>query len=175
MLEMRSAADPLSVVPSVNKTIRGLNREYSFSSESLARAIAVNLASERMLANLCSFVAVVALALALIGLYGLMAFSVNRRMREFGVRMALGADSMCLFRSVLGEALIQLSVGVAIGVPLAFAAAKLLGSRLPAFKADDPAIFAFASILLIAVGAVSAAIPARRAAAADPSEALRSE
>jgi predicted permease len=175
VLEVRTTADPLGVVPSVSKTIRALNREYSFWAESLERVIAVNLASERMLASLSTFFAVVALSLAVIGLYGLLAFTVSHRMREFGVRMALGADWRRIFRSILGEALVLLLVGVAVGIPLAFAAAKVLSSRLPAFKAGDPVIFAFASVLLIAVGAVSAAIPAWRAASVDPSEALRAE
>lgn len=175
VLELRSAGGPLSVVPSVGKTIRAMNREYSFWSESLERAIAVNLASERMLANLSTFFAVVALSLALIGLYGLMAFSVSRRMREFGVRMALGADWRRIFRSVLGTALIQLSAGVAIGLPLAFAAARILRGQVPAFRANDPVIFAFAPLALMTAGAISGAIPAWRAASVDPSEALRAE
>ncbi len=175
VLEIRAATNPVSLVPSVDRMIRALGREYSFGAESLEHAIDINLAGERMLASLSTFFGLVALCLAVIGLYGLLAFTVRRRVREFGVRMALGADPLRIFRSILGEAFVLLLAGVAAGIPLAFAAERMLSSRLPGFKADDPVFFVAAPLLLIAVGCSAAAIPARRAAAVNPAEALRAE
>ena len=92
-----------------------------------------------MLASLSTFFGVVAGFLALIGLYGLLSYAVNRRIREFGVRLALGADARRIFVSVLKEALTLLVAGIAVGVPVAIATAKILASRLPNLSANDAA------------------------------------
>jgi len=175
VLEVRAVGDPLGVVPSVTGTIRALNREYCFWAESLGRSIDINLGEERMLATLSTFFGVVSLFIALIGLYGLLAFIVNRRIREFGVRMALGAGRGRIFQSVFVEAMLLLVCGVAAGIPLALGGAKLLSSRLSSLNPRDPFSFTIAIAALLAVGLLAAVIPARSAAVTDPAQALRAE
>src|SRR6202034_669618 len=136
VLEVRTGGRPGSVIPSVNARIRALGREFVFFSETLAAAIDVNLAEERMLASLSTFSGAAALLLGWIGLYGLQSYAVNRRTREFGVRLALGAGARRVFRSVLQEALVLLAVGIAAGVPLALVTGRILASRLPNLAGD---------------------------------------
>jgi predicted permease len=175
LLEVRAEGNPLAIIPSVDAQIRSLGREFDRGAETLSRAIDVNLAEERMLASLSSFFGVVAAFLALIGLYGLLSYAVNRRIREFGVRLALGADARRIFLSVLKEALTLLATGIAIGVPVAIAAAKILASRLPNLSANDAAPFGVAVALVAIAGLLAACAPARRASRINPIEALRSE
>jgi predicted permease len=175
VFEVRSGGRPVSVIPSVNARIPTLGREFTFFSETLAAAIDVNLAEERMLASLSTFFGAAALLLAWIGLYGLQSYAVNRRTREFGVRLALGAGSRRVFRSVLKEALGLLAAGIAAGIPLALAAGRILASRLPNLAASDPAPLAMAAGALAVAGLLAASVPALRAGRVDPVEALRAE
>jgi predicted permease len=174
-LEVRAHGNPLAIVPSVDAQIRALGREFDRGAETLSRAIEINLAEERLLASLSTFFGVVAGFLALIGLYGLLSYAVNRRIREFGVRLALGADARHIFVSVLKEALTLLVAGIAVGVPVALATAKILASRLPNLSANDAASFAVAVVLVATAGLVAACAPARRASRVNPIDALRSE
>ena len=174
-LEVRAEGNPLAIVPSVDAQIRSLGREFDRGAETLSRAIDVNLAEERLMALLSTFFGIVAGFLALIGLYGLLSYAVNRRIREFGVRLALGADARRIFLSVLREALMLLAAGIAVGIPVAIAAAKILASRLPNLSATDAAPFAVAVALVAIAGFLAACPPARRASRINPIEALRSE
>ncbi len=174
-LEVRAEGNPLAIVPSVDAQIRSLGREFDRGAETLSRAIDVNLAEERLLASLSTFFGIVAGFLALIGLYGLLSYAVSRRIREFGVRLALGADAHRIFLSVLKEAFALLAAGIAVGVPVAIATARILASRLPNLTANDAAPFAAAVVLVATAGLVAACAPARRASRINPIEALRSE
>ena len=109
-----------------------------------------------------------ALALAAIGLYGLMSYSVAVRTREIGVRLALGARPARLVRMVMGRALRTVGIGVIIGLPLAWMASRLIVRLIFGVSTTDPMTLAAAVAILVGVGLASAAIPARRAATVDP-------
>jgi len=118
---------------------------------------------------------VLALALASIGLYGVMSYAVARRTNEIGIRMALGAGNRRILGMVLREALTLIILGIAIGVPAALAASRLVTTMLFGLKAADPLTIASAIGVLAAVVLVAGYIPARRATKVDPMVALRYE
>jgi ABC-type lipoprotein release transport system permease subunit len=132
-------------------------------------------ARERLLLVLASAFGGIALVLAAVGLYGMLAYAVSRRTREIGVRLALGAQRGAVVRSVLGESLALVAAGMAVGLPLALASGSLLRSFLFGVAADDVLTLAGAGIALAAVGLLAAFGPARRASKIDPVVALRYE
>lgn len=141
----------------------------------LAAQVERTLVQERLMANLASGFGVLGLALASVGFYGLLAYSVVRRTREIGVRMALGAKQSRVLWMVVGNAARLLLFGIALGVPAAWAASQLVRTMLFGLKPADPSIIAAAILLLCAAGLLAAYLPARRAARVDPMTALRHE
>ena len=129
----------------------------------------------RLSADLLTLFAALALLLAAIGLYGVLAQIVEQRTREIGVRMALGADRANIFRLVIGRALIIGLVGVAVGIGIAMWSMRFLDALLYQVKSDDPLTVAVLAILLMAVTLVAAYVPARRATRVDPLTSLRAE
>jgi putative ABC transport system permease protein len=119
--------------------------------------------------------AAVALALAVVGLYGVMSYVVSRRTREIGVRIALGATPSAILRLVMRDGLRLTGVGIAIGLAGSFAAARVIRSWLYGVGASDPLTFVAVTVLLAAVSAFACYVPARRAVATDPTTALRAE
>ena len=140
-----------------------------------AYQVSTNFNRDELLARLCTLFGITALVLASIGLYGVTAYSVQRRTGEIGVRMALGADRGHILRDVLARALRQCGVGLVIGIPLAYAAGRALTSHLYGVSAFDPAIVLLTVAVLAASAAVAALIPARRASSIEPMQALRAE
>jgi predicted permease len=136
---------------------------------------AASLQHERIFASLTGGFGVLALLLASIGIYGIMAYSVSRRMNEIGIRMALGAQPGRVLRMVLGEASWMVAVGVVAGVGVALGLGRVIASMLFGVKACDPATYAVAGALLSLVALGASWIPARRAAGVDPMRALRHE
>ncbi|HZP49311.1 MAG TPA: ABC transporter permease [Vicinamibacterales bacterium] len=132
-------------------------------------------AQQDMIASLTWLFGAVGLLLAAVGLYGVTAYSVERRTAEIGVRMALGADRASVVGMVLRGASVQVGIGLAVGIPAAMVAGTLLGSRLFGVRPWDPALLALATLLLVAATLVAAVIPAARAARVDPMRALRIE
>ena len=130
---------------------------------------------QRLIAGMASVAASLAMALAAIGLFGLLAYSVSSRVREIGVRMSVGATAREVVRMIVREGLVVVIPGVAIGIPLALSAAWLLRSQLHGVSATDPWTVAAAAILFTATAAVACWLPARRAARIQPIEALRQE
>jgi ABC-type antimicrobial peptide transport system permease subunit len=134
---------------------------------------------ERLVASLSSIFGLVALVLAAVGLYGLMAFAAVQRTGEMGLRMALGAERGTVVRMVLGEAMVLVGLGLAIGIPAALIAGRLASSQLSGLlfglSATDAATLSGAALLLAAVAALAAYLPAQRAARVDPMVALRTD
>jgi putative ABC transport system permease protein len=133
------------------------------------------LGSERFFATLLGAFSALALGLAAIGLYGVMAYATRRRTREIGVRMAMGATGAAVVAMVLREALAMALVGVLIGVPAALYGARFMEGLLYGLTAADPLTLAGVVLLIGAVALIAAWLPARRAATVDPNAALRCE
>jgi ABC-type antimicrobial peptide transport system permease subunit len=140
-----------------------------------AYQVSTNFNQDELLARLTSLFGLVALVLASIGLYGVTAYSVERRTGEIGVRMALGADRASILRDVLKRALVHCVIGLAIGVPLAYAAGRLMAQHLYGVGAFDAPVAIITLVMLSMAAAVAAFVPARRAASIEPMVALRME
>jgi len=141
----------------------------------IATLAANTLRQERLIARLTTVVGVLALALASLGLYGLMAYAVKQRTAELGLRFALGAPRPLVLWMVFRESLMLVGVGLLIGVPLVLAASRLIGPMLFDVSPSDPAIVGVAMLVLVGVGAWSGYVPAWRASRVDPLVALRED
>jgi predicted lysophospholipase L1 biosynthesis ABC-type transport system permease subunit len=128
---------------------------------------------DRLVTWLSSFFAVLAVLLSCIGLYGLLAYSVARRTREIGIRMALGATPHAIMQIVGRESIVLGAVGVAVGLPCALIAGRFLRTMLYGLEPSDPATITVAAFALAALSAIAGLIPAYRASAIDPNVALR--
>jgi ABC-type antimicrobial peptide transport system permease subunit len=137
--------------------------------------IAASLQQPRIFADLTAAFGMLALVLACIGIYGIMAYAVSQRTNEIGIRMALGAKPGSVLRMVLGEASWVTLIGVAAGAAAALGLGRVIASMLYGLKAWDPVTLTCATVLLIAVALASSWVPARRAASVDPARALRAE
>jgi ABC-type antimicrobial peptide transport system permease subunit len=131
------------------------------------------MANETLISYLSSFFSLLALSLAAIGLYGVMTYNVLRRATEIGIRMALGAPSREVLWMILQEALVLLTVGVAIGIPATLGATHFIQSQLFGLGPSDPLALGAAILVITAVTLISAYFPARRATRVDPMMALR--
>jgi len=134
-----------------------------------------SLRTDHFVAQLSSAFGVLAILLASVGLYGIMAFTVARRTRDIGIRMALGANRSNIVRQVLGETLILMLIGIAVGVPIALAGTRLIKSMLFGLGVADPLAIAAACVILAVIAGLAGYIPARRASQVDPMVALRYE
>jgi predicted permease len=141
----------------------------------LGEAVDRSLGRENLLAKLASFFGVLALLLASIGLYGVMAYSVSRRTNEIGIRMALGAQPGTVLGMVLRESVVVVAVGFAVGIPAALACGRYVSSQLYGVESNDLFTIVGAAVILLVVALVATFLPARRAALLDPLAALREE
>ncbi len=131
--------------------------------------------NDELSSSLTGIFAVLALVLAAIGLYGVMSYNVAQRTSEIGIRLALGARRQNVLWIILREALLLLSAGVVLGVPLSLAAVRMVREQLFGLKATDPLTYASALVVVSSVVILSAWLPARRAAVINPVDALRYE
>ena len=143
--------------------------------QSFAQQVNLAFSQENMIAQLTSMFRLLALVLAVIGLYGVTAYLVARHTDEIGIRMALGADRLSVLALVLRGALMQVAAGLAIGVPLAILVRRAMASQLFGVAPYNPAIIGLTAAFLVTAGVIPALIPARRAASINPVEALRIE
>jgi len=175
-LEVRYTGDPAGVIAEVRHAVGEVDKSLPLSYQNtLAQQVEQSLASETLIARLSSFFGLLAVFLACIGIYGLMSYTVARRTSEIGIRVALGADRSTVLRMVMREGLILALVGIAIGLPAALAANRLVSGMLFGLSPTDPLSMTAASITLLALALVACYIPARRAAKVDPMVALRYE
>jgi putative ABC transport system permease protein len=173
---VRASGEPMSAVSAVRAQIAALDDKLPlFEIKSHEQAIADELAGLRLAAALMSMFGAMALALAGVGVYGVMAYAVSRRTREIGVRLALGARPHDVFRLIVGQSLKLAALGLAIGLPVAFALGRLMAGALFGVVALDPLTFVGFTMLLTAVALLAGYLPARRAMKIDPMVALRCE
>ncbi|HKG91069.1 MAG TPA: ABC transporter permease, partial [Gemmatimonadaceae bacterium] len=175
--ELRSAegTPAAALVPAVKAVVAQADPRISLEFTTLAGQLAASLTRERLLATLSGFFGALALLLAVVGLYGTMAYGVARRRTEIGIRLALGAAPARVLRMVLGEAGVLVASGVALGALGALAASRLLASFLFGVTPKDPTTLALSALTLAAAAAAAAAVPAWRAARLDPMVPLREE
>jgi putative ABC transport system permease protein len=172
---MLSDADTRLVSSAARGMLRELNPDGPARFRTFQQVYSASLGSRRFNVILIGFFGVTALLLAATGVFGVMAYSVSRRMREFGVRVALGATSGNVLRMVLGQGMRTILIGVAIGIGGSFALTRAVSSLLFGVTATDPVTFAAVTLTLIAVALLACYIPARRATKVNPIVALRDE
>ncbi len=175
-IALRAAGDPSSLSGAVRGAVRALDADALVENLRPMHQVVVDSLSEQSLVALfLAGFAGSALALAAIGIYGLIAYSVSLRLHEMGVRMALGASSRDVLSLVLHKGAALAGIGVAAGVPAALAASRLIGSLLYGVDPHDFGVFGVTAIVLIVVALIASYLPARRAAKVAPNEALRCE
>ncbi|HLW97093.1 MAG TPA: ABC transporter permease [Candidatus Acidoferrales bacterium] len=173
---LRSTGDPAALTSAVKDQLRAIDPDLPmYGVRTMAQRVDESLASRRFSMLLLGLFASLALALAAIGTYGVMAYLVNQATREIGIRMALGATQQNILSLILRKGLTLTLSGVALGLAAAFALTQLLRSQLFGIKATDPATFFAIAILLAGIALFASYIPARRAARIDPMISLRSE
>ena len=172
---LRANLPAASLIPSVQAAVGEVNRHISLQFSTLAIQVDESLGRERLLATLSGFFGVLALALAVIGLYGVMSYNVARRRNEIGIRMALGAQQARVLRMVLTEVAILVLAGLALGLAAAVFSTRLLSGFLYRLEPNDPTTLVAACVVLALSAVVAGLLPARRAANLDPMTALREE
>jgi len=171
----RTAADPMGVATAFRDAIRAANPNVPVRATTMTEVLATAVATPRFRTLLVGIFAALALALAMAGVYGVMAYAVSRRTSEIGVRIAMGASRPAILGLVLRQGLRLAAAGIAIGSALAFALGQALRGMLFAVAPTDPVVFGGVPLLLLATAAAAIAVPALRASRIDPIQALRME
>jgi ABC-type antimicrobial peptide transport system permease subunit len=175
-IAVRSTLPPQAVVSEIRATLRTIDPNLAVADiHTMGELVSAASARRRFQTSLLTVFAGIALVLALVGLYGLVAYSVSRRTREVGIRMALGAQRTDVVLLILRKAAFLLGLGLFIGLGCTWIATRALKAFLFGVSGHDPATVLFVCGLLVACGLVAALVPARRAASIDPMQALRIE
>jgi len=173
---LNTAGDPLGMVESARRAVWTVDADLPlYQILSMEQVIRQRNWEEPLYAFLFGIFAVIALVLASVGVYGVVAYSVSQRTREFGIRMALGADSGAVKRLVVGQVELLGGIGVGMGLLVSFASMKVLESLLFGVRHDDLTVYAIAALVMTAVALLASYLPARRATLVDPVETLRAE
>ena len=174
--EVRTSGDPATMVSSIREAVSEIDKNLPlFDVKTQKQQAEQSLTQERLFATLSGFFGILALMLGCIGLYGVMSYAVARRTNEIGIRMALGATPPRVTRMVMRETMLLVVVGVAIGLGVALATARLIESMLFGLAPNDPITISIAALLMIGVAALAGYLPARKASKVDPMVALRYE
>jgi predicted permease len=175
-LVIHTQSDPWSVAEAVKRQIGAIAPDLPLAQvQSMKQVLSQAVSQERFAALLLGGFALIAVVLAAIGMYGVMAYVVRARTREIGIRMALGARAGAVFARVVGRGLLLSGTGAGLGLLGAFAATRVLSAWLFGVSPTDPAVFAGVLLVLLFVSGLASALPARRAAHVDPLVALRDE
>jgi ABC-type antimicrobial peptide transport system permease subunit len=169
-------ANPLAVTERVRAHVAALDKDVAvYLVRSMERVVAQAGFFQNLFATLFSIFGLIALVLATVGIYGVIAFSVQQRTQEIGIRMALGARQSTVLGLILRQGMLQLVSGLGLGLVLAWFAAKLLGNVLVGVQPHDPPTFVGVCLLLTAVALFACWLPAQRASRTDPLVAIRYE
>lgn len=176
ILHIRTAGDPLAFTSAVERTVGELNPNVPlFNVASLKTNMQIGSMFERVAVTFAGAFGLLALILASIGIYGVVAYTTRQRTHEIGIRMALGAGKAVIFRQVLRQGMVLTLTGLVVGLGASLVLTRFLRSLFVGVEATDPLTLSIAAILLCAVALAASLIPARRAAAVEPMLALRSE
>jgi predicted permease len=172
-LEIRTAGSPATMTATVRQALAESEPRLPVVDVTpLGGRMSQRVSQDALIARLTSAFSAIALFLACLGLYGTISYGINRRVAEIGLRMALGADRRSVLRLILREALLLVTLGAIVGVPLAYIAGRSLGTMLYEVPPLDPIAYGAGAIVLIAVSVLAAFLPARRASRIDPMLAL---
>jgi predicted permease len=173
---VKTEREPESAMAAIRGVVRETEPNLPMTNvKTLERQMEESLVTERLIATLSSVFGVLATLLAILGLYGVMAYMVTRRSREIGIRMALGAQAGNVLWLVMREVLVLVAAGIACGLPAAYVLTRVVKAQLYGVQANDPLSVALATLLLAAVALLAGYIRARRAAGYDPVRVLRYE
>jgi predicted permease len=168
--------NPPGMEERVRKALLSIDPNFVlYGVDPYSKVVSADFQQENMIATLTTLFGVLGLVLAAVGLYGVMAYTVEQRTSEIGVRMALGADRGDVVKMVLHGAFSQIGIGLALGIPAAIGAGKLMSGQLFGVRPWDPVMLTLATVLLSVAALLATLIPARRAAGVEPMVALRSE
>ena len=175
-IQVRTVGDPAAVAATIYRQLAEVDHRLAIVGMSNARdRVDASIVAERMIAKLSAAFGLLALALAGVGLYGLMAYRTTQRIGEIGIRMALGAERRDVRRLVLRDSVTLVAIGAVLGVPAALAGARLLSNLLYQVEPSDPVAVTVSIGVLACVALAAGYLPARRAARIDPVNALRAE
>jgi hypothetical protein len=174
-IQIAVQGDPLALVPAIRDAVASGGREYVQDIVPIRQRLLRSATSERLTATLAAAVAAIAVVLAFVGVYSLLSYTVARRTRELGVRIAIGASQHELVGMVVREGLLLSAIGVALGVPMAVGATTVLRRLLYGLTPTDALTLSASAVFFLILGAAAGALPARRAARVDPVVALRAE
>jgi predicted permease len=175
-IEIRTQSHVSAMIEVIRRELRRFEPSLKITNlKPVGDLIDASYSQERLIAELCGFFGALALVLAATGIYGVMAYAMSRRTNEIGLRLALGADRRDVLYMVLRETMLLTIAGIAVGLPAAVAATRLIGASLVGLTASDPATFVIAMLVVLLAAMLAGFVPAARAARIDPISALRQE